>query len=41
MKRKTFEYFDYEPSEHRADSRDVILSIITLVILFAGIVIVA
>ena len=37
-KNKTFEYFDYEPTNHRVDRRGVFSSLIVLLIFVVGIV---
>lgn len=38
MKKQTFEYFDYEPSDHKADRKGVFSSLLVLVIFVVGIV---
>ncbi len=42
MKRhdKTFEYFDYEPTEHRADRKGVFSGLVVLLIFVVGIVVI-
>lgn len=38
MKHSTFEYFDYEPTDHGADRKGVLSSLVVLLVFIVGIV---